>query len=57
VDIEVANCVGASAPATSQGHGLIGMRERAQLAGGSLHAGLEGELFLVRASLPIGGNS
>jgi signal transduction histidine kinase len=57
VDIEAANRVGASAPATSQGHGLIGMRERAQLAGGSLHAGLEGELFLVRASLPIGGNS
>ena len=57
VDIEVANRVGASAPATSQGHGLIGMRERAQLAGGSLHTGLEGELFLVRASLPIGGNS
>lgn len=57
VDIEVANRIGALAPATSQGHGLIGMRERAQLVGGSLHAGLEGESFLVRASLPIGGNS
>ncbi|MFK4852256.1 sensor histidine kinase [Microbacterium sp. ZW T6_19] len=57
VDIEIANRIGVVASSPSSGHGLIGMRERAQLVGGSLHAGLEGELFLVRASLPIGGNS
>lgn len=36
------------------GHGIIGMRERAQLVGGSLRAGTEGEHFVVAASLPIG---
>ncbi|GGH41663.1 sensor histidine kinase [Microbacterium album] len=36
------------------GHGLIGMRERAQLAGGRLDAGPEGGAFVVRAELPIG---
>lgn len=53
VEIEVANRIGATAQPSSSGHGLIGMRERAQLVGGSLHAGQEGEAFLVRASLPI----
>ena len=38
-----------------RGHGLIGMRERALLAGGTLEAGREGGTFVVRASLPIGG--
>lgn len=57
VDIEVVNRVGEIVQQGSSGHGVIGMRERAQLVGGSLHAGLEGGLFLVRASLPIGGNS
>jgi len=38
-----------------RGHGLIGMRERALLAGGTLDAGREGGTFVVRASLPIGG--
>ncbi len=37
-----------------QGHGLIGMRERAQLAGGTLAAGLAGGEFVVNASLPFG---
>ncbi len=53
VEIEVANRIGATAQPSSSGHGLIGMRERAQLVGGSLHAGQQGEAFLVRASLPI----
>jgi len=35
------------------GHGLIGMRERAQLVGGSLDASAEAGSFLVRATLPI----
>ena len=36
------------------GHGLVGMRERAQLAGGTLFAGATDEGFVVDAYLPIG---
>lgn len=42
-----------TAPAAG-GHGLIGMRERAQLVGGHLTAGPEYGEFVVRATLPIG---
>ena len=35
------------------GHGLIGMRERAQLLGGSLSARAVGREFSVEAVLPI----
>ncbi|KRA25605.1 histidine kinase [Microbacterium sp. Root61] len=38
----------------ARGHGLIGMRERAQLVGGRLEAGPEAGAFVVRATLPIG---
>jgi signal transduction histidine kinase len=38
------------------GHGLVGMRERASLLGGSLEAGAEGGVFRVRARLPYGGD-
>ena len=37
------------------GHGLIGMRERAQLAGGRLDAADEDGAFAVTALIPIGG--
>lgn len=43
---------GSTSPAG--GHGVIGMRERAQLVGGSLTAGPEYGEFVVKASLPIG---
>jgi signal transduction histidine kinase len=56
VELYVANRVVAAA-APSSGHGVIGMRERAQLVGGSLQAGPEGETYIVRASLPIGAPS
>jgi len=52
---------GAGAPSVTTeqtgrpGHGLIGMRERAQLAGGRLDAGAESGEFLVTATIPIGG--
>lgn len=36
------------------GHGLIGMRERAQLVGGVLTAQIERNEFVVRGSIPIG---
>jgi signal transduction histidine kinase len=45
-----------AALAKASGHGLIGMRERAQAAGGSLRAGpAPGGGFLVQAMLPAGG--
>lgn len=34
------------------GHGILGMRERAALLGGSLETGASGERFRVRARLP-----
>ena len=37
------------------GHGVIGMRERAQLAGGWLTAEAADGDFVVRATIPIGG--
>ena len=38
---------------SERGHGLIGMRERAQLVGGTLTAEREAEGFVVHAALPI----
>jgi signal transduction histidine kinase len=49
---------GPPAPASPDGHGLVGMRERAALFGGTLSAGpRDGRGFEVRASLPYGGAS
>ncbi|UWF78586.1 sensor histidine kinase [Microbacterium sp. EF45047] len=53
VDLEVANGVAGSAAPAPGGHGLIGMRERAQLVGGTLTAGRDAGRFIVRATLPI----
>lgn len=55
VDIEVRNAVPADGTSSAPGgHGLIGMRERAQLVGGSLQAERRGAEFVVQSSLPIG---
>ena len=54
VDIDVRNTVSREAVVGQGGHGVIGMRERAQLAGGSLQAERRGTQFVVHASLPIG---
>jgi len=44
---------GSAAAPTSPGHGLIGMRERAALCGGHLHAGPKpGGGWVVAARLP-----
>ena len=49
---------GAPSAASPGGHGLVGMRERAALFGGTLTAGpRDGRGFEVRASLPYGGAS
>ncbi len=47
--------VAAPGPESPIGHGMIGMRERAQLVGGRLDAGAEDDSFVVRAEIPIGG--
>ncbi|GAB3431507.1 sensor histidine kinase [Flindersiella endophytica] len=55
VEATVTNPVGAGhRPAAGGGHGIIGMRERASLLGGTLSAGLTeaGDAFRVRARLP-----
>ncbi|WP_309104343.1 histidine kinase [Microbacterium sp.] len=54
VDVEVRNTVPSDASPGPGGHGLIGMRERAQLVGGNLQAERLGAQFIVRATLPIG---
>jgi signal transduction histidine kinase len=62
---EVAVCFGASdveitvtnpaSPrvATGGGHGIVGMRERAAILGGTLEAGVERDVFRLRARLPL----
>jgi len=40
-------------PADGGGHGLVGMRERVRMHGGSLEAGAVPDGFLVRARLPL----
>lgn len=54
VDVDVRNTVARDVSVTPGGHGVIGMRERAQLVGGSLQAERRGAQFVVHATLPIG---
>ncbi|MFT4219085.1 MAG: histidine kinase [Microbacterium sp.] len=59
VELVVRNRVDSPARAGElRGHGLIGMRERAQLVGGRLEAGRDagdaGGWFVVRATIPLG---
>jgi signal transduction histidine kinase len=54
VELTITNPVGATAE-RRDGHGLIGMRERATLMGGSLDAGRDNGAFRVHAALPYGG--
>jgi signal transduction histidine kinase len=55
LDITVANPLGPDlpAPANGGGHGVVGMRERAALLGGSLDAGARDGLFRLHARLPF----
>ena len=39
----------------ADGHGLVGMRERTELLGGSFEANAEDGLFRIRARLPYDG--
>jgi len=53
VELTVRNAMKTDA-APGAGHGVIGMRERAQLAGGSLAAEAIDGAFIVRATIPVG---
>jgi signal transduction histidine kinase len=52
--LAVANPAGAAGADEPAGHGLVGMRERAVLLGGSLAVERENGTFRVRAELPYG---
>jgi signal transduction histidine kinase len=56
LELTISNAAaGESAPRSNGGHGLIGMRERATLLGGSLDVERAKRQFRVRARLPYGG--
>jgi signal transduction histidine kinase len=60
VDLTVTNGLRRDRPAwapDSEGHGLVGMRERAALLGGTLEAGARDGHFSVHARLPTGNPS
>jgi signal transduction histidine kinase len=58
VELTVTNPVLARvSPRSGSGHGLVGMRERATLLGGSLDAERANGAFRVRARIPYGGHS
>lgn len=54
VRLTVSNPLSDAPRGDGRGHGVVGMRERAQLAGGTLEAGAEGAAFVVTATIPIG---
>jgi len=54
IRLEVRSAMRAEAVPAPAGHGLLGMRERARLAGGELTSGIEAGEFVVSATLPAG---
>jgi glucose-6-phosphate-specific signal transduction histidine kinase len=52
LDLELTNPVDRDHRAEPAGHGVHGMVERAQLFGGTLTSGREGDRWAVRAVLP-----
>jgi signal transduction histidine kinase len=58
VKLEVSDDGSAEPNGDGQGHGLVGMRERVALYGGTLDAGPRaGGGFLLRAELPVEGHA
>jgi signal transduction histidine kinase len=55
LELTVTNPARPRTPPADGGHGIIGMRERATLLGGSLDAGARDGYFRLRAHLPYGG--
>lgn len=56
LELAVSNPTGPHRAPAGSGHGIVGMRERALLLGGTLEAGASDGVFSVRARLPYGGN-
>jgi signal transduction histidine kinase len=56
LELAVTNPIPSNHAPSGAGHGIVGMRERAALIGGTLHAGESGGIFEVRANLPYGGD-
>jgi signal transduction histidine kinase len=56
VQITVTNAARPDGTAHGGGHGIVGMRERATLLGGSLDTSARNGVFRVRARLPYGGD-
>jgi signal transduction histidine kinase len=56
LELAVSNPTDPDSAAGAAGHGIVGMRERASLLGGTLEVGARNGLFRVRALLPYGGN-
>lgn len=52
VEITVTNPTGSGGGAPRAGHGIVGMRERASLLGGTLDTGVDQGIFRLRARLP-----
>ena len=52
LEITVTNPTGANGQGPGGGHGIVGMRERATLLGGTLQAAVDGGVFRLRARLP-----
>ena len=57
LQVTVTNRSGNGATVPGGGHGLVGMRERAALLGGSLDARSTGGTFIVKARLPYAGRA
>jgi len=54
VEIQVTNPAAVTAAPSGRGHGIIGMRERATLLGGTLETRAENGTFRLHARLPLG---
>ena len=58
LEVEIANDGSSEPGGEGGGHGLVGLRERVSLVGGSIESGpRDGGGFVVRARLPIGGST
>jgi signal transduction histidine kinase len=53
LEVAVSNPLGDDRSASGGGHGIVGMRERAALLGGTVEAGARGGRFELRARLPL----
>jgi signal transduction histidine kinase len=57
LELTVSSATSQGFAAAAAGHGIVGMRERATLLGGTLDAGASNGCFLVRAHLPYAAES